>query len=54
MKKNEAWQKVEIARTPERKTSLDYIEKIFFCQYFIIKNIFSNFIIMALHFYDIL
>ena len=29
MKKNEAWQKVEIARTPERKTSLDYIEKIF-------------------------
>ena len=24
-----AWQKVEIARSPSRKTSLDYIEKIF-------------------------
>lgn len=31
MKKNEvtAWERVEIARDPKRKTSLDYIEKIF-------------------------
>ena len=31
MKKTElsAWEKVEIARNPKRKTSLDYIEKIF-------------------------
>ena len=24
-----AWEKVEIARNPKRKTALDYIEKIF-------------------------
>lgn len=29
MNKNTAWEKVEIARSPERKTSLDYIENIF-------------------------
>ncbi len=28
-KKLTAWEKVEIARNPERKTSLDYIDKIF-------------------------
>ena len=28
-KKLTAWDKVEIARNPKRKTSLDYIEKIF-------------------------
>ena len=29
MSKLSAWEKVEIARNPKRKTSLDYIEKIF-------------------------
>ena len=29
MKKQSAWEKVEIARSSDRKTSLDYIEKIF-------------------------
>ena len=29
MKKVSAWEKVEIARSPKRKTSLDYVEKIF-------------------------
>ena len=29
MGKVTAWEKVEIARSPKRKTSLDYIEKIF-------------------------
>ena len=28
-KKLSAWDKVEIARNPKRKTSLDYIEEIF-------------------------
>ena len=28
-KKNTAWEKVEIARNPKRKTSLDYIEAVF-------------------------
>ena len=29
MEKQTAWEKVEIARNPKRKTSLDYIEAIF-------------------------
>ena len=29
MKNLTAWDKVQIARSPERKTSLDYIENIF-------------------------